>query len=64
MKATTESEASEWVPTPEARRVRDVFEMHEFGVALYRQRMRRERPDADETEIAALTRDWLWEEAK
>lgn len=46
-------------PTPEAQRVRDAFEMHEFGVALYRQRMRREHPEADETEIEALTLAWL-----
>ncbi|MEO7625433.1 MAG: hypothetical protein ABIS91_04110 [Nocardioides sp.] len=46
-------------PTPEAQRVRDAFEMHEFGVALYRQRMRREDPEADDAEIEALTRAWL-----
>lgn len=45
--------------TPEAERMRDVIDMHEFGVALYRQRMRRENPDADEAEIEALTNRWL-----
>ncbi|TYL50025.1 hypothetical protein FXB39_10160 [Nocardioides sp. BGMRC 2183] len=64
MSATAGDPASEWVPTPEAQRMRDVFEMHEFGVALYRQRMRREHPDADESEVAALTRAWLWEDAR
>ena len=59
MSATAGDPASEWVPTPEARRISDVFEMHEFGVTLYRQRMRREHPDAAETEIDALTRSWL-----
>lgn len=46
-------------PTPEAQRVRDAFEMYEFGVALYRQRMRREHPEADDVAIDALTRSWL-----
>ena len=45
--------------TPEARRVRDAFEMHDFGVGLFRQRMRRENPDVDEAEISTLTRAWL-----
>ena len=45
--------------TPEAERMQQAFEMHEFGVALYRQRMRRENPGADESEIEVLTRAWL-----
>jgi len=59
MSATAEGSESEFVPTPEGQRVRDVFDLHEFGVALYRQRMRRENPDADDVEIDALTRAWL-----
>lgn len=57
--ATAESQVPGTAPTPEAQRVRDVFEMYEFGVALYRQRMRREHPGADEAEVEALTREWL-----
>ena len=45
--------------TPEAERMHQAFEMHAFGVALYRQRMRRENPGADESEIEVLTRAWL-----
>ena len=63
MSATTEGLESEFVPTPEGQRVRDVFDLHEFGVELYKQRMRREHPAADEAEIASLTRGWLSKES-
>jgi negative regulator of sigma E activity len=33
--------------------------MHEFGVQLYRQRMRREHPDASQVDIDSLVRAWL-----
>lgn len=59
MSAPAEGMEPEFVPTPEGQRVRDAFELHEFGVALYRQRMRRENPGADDAEIDALTRAWL-----
>ena len=64
MLADTEegAEATAFVWTAEAQRVRDVIEMHEFGVALYRQRMRREHPDATEAQVDALTRAWLADE--
>lgn len=39
--------------------MRSALEMHEFGVQLYRQRMRREHPDAGPGEIDSLVRGWL-----
>jgi Rv0078B-related antitoxin len=47
--------------SPEARRLQEALEMHEFGVALYRQRMRREHPQASEEEVDAMVRAWLAE---
>lgn len=47
----------EW--TPEAERMRSALEMHELGVQLYRQRMRREHPEASPAEIDGLVRGWL-----
>jgi hypothetical protein len=35
--------------------------MHELGVRLYRQRMRREHPQASTTEVNAMVRAWLAE---
>ena len=55
--ATSRRGAFEW--TPEAARMRSALEMHEFGVRLYRQRMRREHPKASRTEIDGLVRRWL-----
>ena len=49
--------AFEW--TPEAERMRSALEMHELGVQLYRQRMRREHPSASRAEIDGLVREWL-----
>jgi hypothetical protein len=45
--------------TPEAERLRSALDMHDLGVKLYRQRMRREHPDADRREIDSLVRAWL-----
>lgn len=45
--------------TVEAERMRVALELHDLGVKLYRQRMRRDHPDADETEIDALVHAWL-----
>lgn len=45
--------------TPGAARLRSALEMHDLGVKLYRQRMRREHPDADRREIESLVRTWL-----
>jgi hypothetical protein len=39
--------------------MRSALEMHEFGVQLYRQRMRREHPEASHSEIDSLVRSWL-----
>ena len=47
----------EW--TPEAERMRSALEMHELGVQLYRQRMRREHPESSRAEIDGLVRGWL-----
>ena len=49
--------AFEW--TPEAERMRSALEMHELGVQLYRQPMRREHPQASRAEIDGLVRRWL-----
>ena len=35
------------------------MEMHEVGVELFRQRIRREKPGVGEHEVDALTRVWL-----
>lgn len=39
--------------------MREALEMHEFGVELFRQRIRREKPGVGEHEVDALTRVWL-----
>lgn len=44
--------------SPEAQRLRKALEMREFGIAIYRQRMRREHPEATEEEIDAMV--WAW----
>jgi Rv0078B-related antitoxin len=49
--------AFDWIP--EAERMRSALEMHDLGVKLYRQRMRREHPDAGRREIEGLVRSWL-----
>jgi hypothetical protein len=45
--------------TPEADRMRSALEMHDLGVQLYRQRMRREHPESSRAEIDDLVRGWL-----
>ena len=47
--------------TPEAVRIEAAIDMHEFGVRLYRQRMRREHPQADRDQIDGMVRTWLAE---
>jgi Rv0078B-related antitoxin len=42
-----------------AARMRSALEMHDHGVKLYQQRMRREHPDAGRNEIQDLVRSWL-----
>jgi hypothetical protein len=46
---------------PEVARIRAALDMHELGVKLYRQRMRREHPQVDGSELDALVRAWLAE---
>jgi hypothetical protein len=41
-----------------ARRVRAALELFELGENLLRQRLRRERPDASESQIEAAVLDW------
>jgi hypothetical protein len=41
--------------------LRVAFELHEAGVEMKRQNLRRRFPDADETEIEAGVRAWLQE---
>ena len=46
---------------PEAVRIQAALDMHELGVRLYRQRMRREHPRAHRNEIDGMVRAWLAE---
>jgi hypothetical protein len=45
--------------SPEAQRFRLALDMAGAGIQLYRQRMRREHPDADDEEIEAEVQGWL-----
>lgn len=49
--------------SPEAQRFRLTLEMADFGIGLYRQRMRRENPDAGDEEIEARVQGWLMRRA-
>jgi hypothetical protein len=40
-------------------RLRATLRLHDAGVALMRQNLRRARPDADESEIDRLLQEWL-----
>lgn len=40
-------------------RVRLAVELNDLGVRMYAQRLRRERPTADESTIVGLVNDWL-----
>lgn len=44
-----------------AARLRTALELHDFGVALERQRLRRESPGLPEEEILRAVRRWLWD---
>jgi len=46
-------------PSPDAVRLRLAFELFEAGVALERQRLRRDHPDEEESEIEARLAAWL-----
>lgn len=43
----------------EAQRFRLALQMTEMGISMYRQRMKRERPQASEEEIEAEVQAWL-----
>jgi hypothetical protein len=51
------------VDSPEAQRFRLALEMADFGIHLYRQRMRREHPGAGDEEIEARVQGWLMRRA-
>ncbi len=42
-----------------AARLRAALDMYEFGVEMYRSRMRREHPDATDDAINEMVRSWL-----
>lgn len=44
-----------------AERMRIAFDLFEMGERMYRQRMRREHPDADDAAIDELVTAWLHE---
>jgi Rv0078B-related antitoxin len=46
---------------PEAVRLQAALDMHDLGVRLYRQRMHREHPKADRTDIDVMVKAWLAE---
>jgi hypothetical protein len=50
--------------SPPARRLRLAFELHEAGVALKRQTLRRQHPEAAEAEIDAILARWLRREGE
>lgn len=45
--------------TEVARRLRLTLELCEFGVAMQRQKLRREHPDLDETQMGDLFAAWM-----
>jgi hypothetical protein len=49
---------SSW-DSPEAQRFRLALDMADAGIGLYRQRMRREHPGANNEEIEAEVQAWL-----
>jgi Rv0078B-related antitoxin len=57
LRAAANAHPFDW--SPEADRMRSALEMHELGVQLYRQRMRREHPYASRADIDDLVRAWL-----
>lgn len=46
---------------PEVARLQAAMDMHELGVRLYRQRMRREHPQAGRADIDRMVKAWLAE---
>ena len=49
---------------PEVARFQAAMDMHELGVRLYRQRMHREHPHADRSDIDRMVKAWLAEPAR
>ena len=45
--------------TPEARRLLEACELHEVGLEMARQRLRREHPGEDEVAIESRLRAWI-----
>jgi uncharacterized protein (DUF2267 family) len=45
--------------TPEARRLLEACDLHEVGLEMMRQRLRREHPGDDEAAIESLLRAWI-----
>jgi len=43
-----------------ARRLLTALELHDLGVAMMAQRLRREQPEATEEELRIRLRDWLY----
>lgn len=39
--------------------VQDIFDLAELGAAMYRQRLRREQPGIDESQLDELVGEWL-----
>lgn len=44
---------------PASDRLLTAFDLHSFGVRIYRQRLRLERPEASDDEIDAAVDAWL-----
>lgn len=48
-------------PSPYIERMREIADLHEFGVNAYRMRMRREHPEATDMDLDAMVRAWMAE---
>lgn len=47
------------MPEVESQRWAMAVELHDFGVRMYRQRIRAERPEASDEEVVAAVTGWL-----
>jgi len=43
----------------EAERMRTALDLHDLGVKIYRQRLRRQFPESSDDDIERRVRDWL-----
>lgn len=50
--------------SPEAERLQAALDMHDLGIRLYRQRMHREHPHANRTQIDNMVKTWLAEPSR